>query len=415
MAGEKILLVEGNATRARGVCLILEKLGGYKLVHAPTVDEAIRDLKAGSFDLIITNITIVRLLDGVKLVQLVLMRRVDSHRAPVMILTSQKNVEVVRECVRAGVVDYMVSYAPEELLGRIRKVLAEHRGLNEDQLREGIIQALEKILGLPTISAVHVRLQQLLRSDETSAEDVAKIVALDQSLTANVLKLSNSALFGFTRKILSIKDAVALLGFKAVQVAVAAVSTFEALGRIEEKKFHRAAFWEHAIGCGAIARVLAGKLKMDQDHALGAAILHDIGKVVLDGYFPNYFARALDAASERGIPIFQAEQEALPVTHEEVGRHLAERWNLPEPLVEVIGAHNSLSIQNPKHAELVSLIHVADARCRQLKVGRAGDDAVWEPKPEALEHLGITVAALDDWESEIKQEVEKAESVLDLV
>ena len=84
----------------------------------------------------------------------------------------------------------------------------------------------------------------------------------------------------------------------------------------------------------------------------------------------------------------------LPATHEEVGRHLAERWNLPEPLVEVVGAHNSLSFHNEKHATLVCLIHVADARCRQLKVGRAGDDMAWQPAPKAMDQLGITVAAL---------------------
>ena len=415
MAGEHILLVEGNPTRARGLCLILEKLGGYKLTHAPSAGAAIHELKSGSFDLILANITIAKPLDGVRLVQLILMRHVALHRIPVMIITSQKDREVIRECVRAGVVDYMVSYDPVMLLQRIQKALTQHQSLTTDQVREGVIHALENVLVLPTISPVHIRLQQLLEDGTTSAEDVARVVALDQSITANVLRLSNSAFFGFSRRILSVKDAVALVGFKAVQVAVAAVSTFEALGRMPAKGFDRTAFWEHAIGCGAIARVLASKRDMDTDHAFVAGILHDIGKVALDSYFPNYFASALKIASEKKIPIFQAEQAALPVTHEDVGRHLAERWNLPEPLVEVIGAHNSLSPGKTAHLKLVCLVHAADARCRQLKVGYAGDDVMWQPKPDALKQLGITEAALNDWTDEMKAEIRNAEGVLDLV
>ena len=262
MAEEKILLIEENATRAEGIALVLEKLGHYRLTHTPTIEGAMQQLKAGPFDLIMTNITIEKPLDGVKLAQLILMRRGKSQRPPVVIITQERDRDVVRQCVQAGVVDYIVSFDPPYLIQRVRKILEQRRGLNEDEMRQGIIAALEKVLALPTISPVYTKIQTMLRSRESSAEDVARVVSLDQSITANLLRLSNSALFGFSHQIQSVKEAVALLGFKAVQTAIATVSTFEALGRVESKRFNRRAFWEHSIGCGAVARVLAGKLKM---------------------------------------------------------------------------------------------------------------------------------------------------------
>ena len=278
------------------------------------------------------------------------------------------------------------------------------------------MESLEQILDLPTISTVYTQIEVLTTKENTSADDVARVIEVDQAITAKVLRLSNSAFFGFARRIGSVRDAVTLIGFESVRAAVAAVTTFEALGRVEESpNFSRRAFWEHCIGCGAIARFLAGKLDMDPHQAFVAGLMHDIGKLILDGYFPDEFALALETAEEKNSTIFEAEKSVNPVTHEEVGRHLAERWNLPEPLIEVVGAHNSLSVQKSEHAQLVRLTHLADARCRALSVGRAGDDIVFEPQEGVLKQLGVTKARLAEWKADMEVEIEKAQSILELV
>jgi len=414
MAKEEILVVEGDATRAKALRLILEEIGGYTATQASTVFGAFKQIKVKTFDLILMNVTIQKPLDGIRLLQWTLLQPTKSQRAPVMIITSERDSKAVQQCAQAGVVGYIVDYDPTAMLDRIEKILVNRQNLSEDQVQEGIVQTLEKILDLPTIPIVYTRLEALIDGGETSADEIGQVVSLDPSITAKVLRLSNSAFFGFSRNIYSIKDAVALLGYKAVQTAVATVSTFEALGRIEEKNFNRTAFWRHSIGCGAIARVLAGKLKVAPDQAFVAGLLHDIGKVILDGYFSDSFADALQTASDKGISLFDAEKEVLPATHEAVGRHLAERWNLPAELIEVVGAHNSLKPEKSEHAKLVMLVHVADAKCRHLKVGRAGDDLVWDPQPEALEQLGTTWEAVGEWTPQMEAEIKKAESLLAL-
>jgi len=408
----QILIAESSSLHAKTLTFLLSEICENQPLHAPTVMGALQQIKSQPFDLIMTNTTLQRQHDGLKLVQLLLLQQTFQHPL-VMIVTMEKEQSVVLKCVKAGVVDYIVyPYDPENLLQRVRKALAQHQDQSEDQEQKSILDSLEKILELPTISPVYTQIEMLVSRKETSAEDVARVIEIDVSITAKVLRLSNSAFFGFTRRINSVKDAVSLIGFQSVRAAVAAVSTFEAMGRIEASShFNREGFWVHSIGCSAIAKLLANKLEMDPDQAFVAGLLHDLGKVVLDGFFPEIFAQALQAAREGNRSLIEVEKELLPVTHEEVGRHLGERWNLPEPLLDVIGAHHSLSPQKSVHARLVRLVHIANAHCSQLKVGQAGDNVIKTPKAVALEGFGITEADLAGWKPEIEAEIEKAQSI----
>jgi putative nucleotidyltransferase with HDIG domain len=417
MASELILIVEGDPTRAKALALILGDIGGYAATTTPTVLAALRQVQTAPFKLILINTTVQVPNDGIKLAKLLLLRVQKPKRPLTMMVTLEASKHQVQQCARAGVIDYLVyPYDPPALLQRVRSALSQREDLSEDQMRKGIMESLEQILDLPTISKVYTQIEELTKGKDTSADDVARVIEVDQAITAKLLRLSNSAFFGFARRIGSVKEAVALIGFESVRAAVTAVTTFDALGRIKESPhFNRKAFWEHSIGCGVIARFLARKFDMDPDQAFVAGLMHDIGKVILDGYFPDEFAMALKRADEKNLTIFEAERDVLPVTHEDVGRHLAERWNLPEPLIEVIGAHNSLSVEKGAHARLVHLAHLADARCRALSVGRAGDDIVVRPEEAALKQFGVTGAGLVDWRANMEAEIQKAQSILNLV
>jgi len=316
-----------------------------------------------------------------------------------------------------GVMDYVVyPYDPEDLLQRVRGTLNQQQGMSKNEVRRGVIGTLKKIMDLPTISAVQDKIEALVKDRTTSADDVAKVIEVDQSITAKVLRLANSAQFGAAHHVTSAKDAVTRIGFQQVGDIVSAITTFGALGRVEESRhFDRTAFWEHSIACGAIAKVMASRMSIDPDRAFVAGILHDVGKVILDGYFPEYFAQALELAEEKGVSIHAAERECLPVTHEAVGRYLAGRWHLPEALVEVIGSHNSLRPQKSSHAQLVYLIYVADSQARQIGAGNAGDTQVWHPELTVLRQLRIDRNDLAAWQGEMRQEVEQARSVLDMM
>ncbi len=417
MAEEKILIVESSDVRSRALSMILGQIGGYEISRSPTVLEALKQIKLHSFDLVLTNTVVQKDLDGIKLAQIVLLRGLVPEPPLIMMATEQKDSGLVRKCRHIGVVDYLIyPYDPETLLQRVKEALGQRQEMSKPDTQQAIVKTLKNILDLPTISQVHDRIGQLLASDGSSAKDVSEVMEIDQSITSKVLQLANSAVFGFNRHISSVKDAVALIGFEQVGDLVTAATTFEALGRVEESPhFNRMAFWEHSIGCGTIAKILADKLGVDPERAFVAGLLHDIGKVVLDGYFPELFAQALQVASTEAISIYEAENKTLPINHEIVGSHLARQWKLPDALTDVIGSHHNLKPQKSMYARLVLLVHVADAQCRLLRVGNAGDSSTWTPQKLVLRRLGISNADLTAWKPEMETEIKKAQGLLQMM
>lgn len=412
----RILVAERDEARAEALVGLLGG-SGYDPVHVTTMKEVVKQLKLETFALVVTNTAVEKEKDGIKLAQMIMLRRmVSGPPPPIMIVSPLRDAAVIRESMRVGVIDYVVyPYDPQNLVDRVRKVLGDRDAMTDSDLDAAVSEALGKIIDLPTISPVCARLERLLADRDVTAEQVASAVQLDPSIAAKVLKLANSASFGLQRRIASIREAVPLLGLKRVAAIVQTASTFDAIGRVQESPhFDRRAFWQHSIGTGAIAGVLARRAGLDPDQALVAGVLHDVGKVILDGFFPDLFREALEKAAADGLPLRQAEAEVLPVTHEAVGRHLARLWGLPGRLVDVIGAHDSLKARD-EHLRLVQVVHVANALCRQLRVGRAGDDTATPPEPAALSALGLDAELLARLQPDFQAAVQRAEALLELV
>ena len=416
MTAARILIVESSDVRGRALDMILGQIGEYETVLVSSVTDALIQIKEQPFDLVLTNTVVKQPEDGLKLAQIVLLRNVVANPPLIIMVTKEKDQELVRKCRHVGVVDYIVyPYDPVNLLEHVSTALGQHHGMTKEQTRKSIVTALKKIIDLPTISQIHDRVADLLASDRSSAADVARVMEIDQAITSKMLRLANSAVFGFNRHVTSVKDAVALIGFEQVADLLTAVSTFEALGRVEESPhFNRLAFWEHSIGCGCIARVIGDQLKIDPERAFVAGLLHDIGKVVMDGYFPDYFGEALQTAAADRTSIYDAENKVNPINHEMVGGYLARQWKLPDPIIDVIGAHHTLKPQKSMNARLVHLINVVDAQCRSLGVGNAGDDLSWDPDSKILARLSISRADLKTWKPQMEEAIEHAQGLSDL-
>ena len=417
MAGQKILVIENNSTRSKTLNFILSELGQYDVVCTDNVRDVFALIKIESFDLIITNTTIQRMNDGIKLAQVLLLRPVRGKPPALMIATTQLDRELIEKARHLGVMGYLAyPFEPEALLKRTRTVLGDRQELSKEQIQKGMIVQLKKILELPTISPVVNKLQELIQAEETSVTAIAEVIEFDQSITAKVLKSSNSPMFGLQKHIESVSEAVKVLGFARLESLVTAASTFEAIGRIKESpNFPRLPFWQHSIACGAVARIIAGKLEMEPNRAFSAGILHDVGKVVLDGFFSNYFNQALDVASTQNISVLEAEKQVSPITHEDVGRYLATLWGLPQSLVEVVGSHNSLKLKEQQNAPLVQVIHVANAHCRKLQIGFSGDNTTYEPAAEILAQLGLEEDSLEGWTGQMHNEIDRSFNLLNLM
>jgi putative nucleotidyltransferase with HDIG domain len=288
-----------------------------------------------------------------------------------------------------------------------------------DDRQKRLKRLTERIIGLSALPTIVTQLIALVGDPRSSARQVARLISADQALTAKILRVANSAFYGFPRKIATVQLAIVVLGFNAVKnlaISVTVLKRFSA--GTDHRLFDRQRFWQHAIGCGVAARMLAKRFGGRDGEAFVAGILHDIGKLILIEYAHDEFVDALELAEQDAVPIARAEEEVLGVTHAEVGGWLAERWNLPEPLAHSISAHhNPFALKEPD--DLVLITHLADALVRFNEIGHSGDSQKpkLDPQVAARFKRGEDLTdeeLLADLSDGLMDEIEKAQVFWDL-
>lgn len=254
---------------------------------------------------------------------------------------------------------------------------------------EKIKNKVQSIIQLPALPSVSMEVVEMVDNPKTSASQLGKVISSDQALTAKVLKIANSPFYGFPKKISTIDFAIIILGFDALKEIVISISLVNALQRKGDKYFDEKAFWDHAISTGVIARRLARDLNYRvSGEVFVGGLLHDMGISVLHRYFSSEFKRIVEVARDTELTFLEAEESILGVTHAQVGGWLAERWNLPDHLIEAIHRHHSPAeaTQNPT---LVSIIHCADVLTSRLPGQQVEYDKGIDFDSRALEFLGL--------------------------
>lgn len=202
---------------------------------------------------------------------------------------------------------------------------------------------LNRIDDLPPLPAVAARVMGMADDERTGAMELAQVLAADQALTAKLIRVSNSAYYGFARRISTVREAVVMLGFKQVrQVAVGAslMSTFRG-GSGGEGAFNLDLFWGHSVAVAVAAEAITKKYRVARpEDAFTAGILHDIGRLVLRQTMPAEFEEAVFRAQSTGLPLCETELELTGYAHDEIGQALGERWKFPPHLVEAVRRHH---------------------------------------------------------------------------
>ncbi len=202
-----------------------------------------------------------------------------------------------------------------------------------------------------------VRILEIITDEKSSASDLAEEIAKDTSLTAKILKMVNSAYYGFYREIVKVSDAVVVLGFNEIRRLSLAVSVLDMFGNSQAG--HRLRFWNHSFTCAAMCDILARKQRVHNEGAFTAGLLHDIGKSVLDQHFGSMFSAVQACMKEHSVQSHEAERMLFGFDHGDIGYWLSERWNLPVSLSEAIHYHHRPTSAE-EAPELTRVIHVAD-------------------------------------------------------
>jgi len=189
----------------------------------------------------------------------------------------------------------------------------------------------QTIINLPTLPTVVAKMVELIDDPKSSAPSLSRLVRTDQVLTARILRLANSAYYGFPNPISSINLAIVVLGFDTIKnlgLSVAVISRFTRASS-EDELLDYTRFWEHSVGVAVASRMLARLhgFRAMEGEAFVAGLVHDIGKVILSQFQTARYSQAMRLVIQENISLAQAEEKVFEVAHAEVGGWLAERWN----------------------------------------------------------------------------------------
>lgn len=255
-------------------------------------------------------------------------------------------------------------------------------------------QIVSGIETLTPISQVTSRLTQLLDDPETTGADLAAVIQYDQSMTANVLRMCNSAAMGGVRKVTDVKQAVNLLGMDQV------ASLVMLAGSAPNFQSGQAGYdlgygelWRYSVSAAVIARELAKEKKAaDISLVFTSALIKDLGKVILHTYIGEAFEEIRENVHKKNKSFLEAEQEVLGIDHAELGALAAEKWGFDPKMVDIIRHHHHpLKGEYPGLA--LPIVYMADCICMMIGQGVGADGLAYRYYKEAVDRLNMT--ALD--------------------
>lgn len=284
---------------------------------------------------------------------------------------------------------------------------------------ELIIQQLNH---LPTLPAVAARLLQLTIKSDTQAQEVVQLIESDPSLASRIIQMATRAHTGINKQSASISKIVVLLGFDAIRNAVLSIKVFDALGGVESQEgdvFDRPGFWKHSLAVACAASMLSKHIdrKLDPEEAFICGLLHDLGKVALSASLPKSFSRVVQLTEASVGNIAEMEQKVLGIDHTVVGKRLAQKWHLPDVIVETIWLHQQWPQALPemvKHRRMVQTVYLADLMAREQRIGYSGNHVLVDSGEHIAEQLGCSAAAYRDVVQSLREQISERAVLLGL-
>ncbi len=263
-----------------------------------------------------------------------------------------------------------------------------------------------RIKALPQISLAAVKLSEELGAPRSDANDLERILKGDPALATNVLRLANSAAFRGIKGSATLRDAVVRLGRRGLQGLAAGAALRSALPKSLDGYGQSASeFLRHSVGVAILAERISRMVQfVDRDVVFTAALLHDVGKLVVSTYLVDSgVVLEQDDMSERSA---QSERSAIGIDHCEVGLEVSMAWRLPSAAMIVNRWHHDpLGAPDPVSRKLACVVHLADQIDRLLfKDAVTIDECL--VAPAVFERLGLKPAVMGELAASVMEEIE---------
>ena len=276
-----------------------------------------------------------------------------------------------------------------------------------------IIERIDLLAPIPAIAS-----QILTKSEDpdSSLSEIADLIVNDPALTANLLKICNSAYFGLPRKVESVKDAVAWVGLDQIVELVLTNSVSDNFKKgLEGYGLGEGELWRHAVTSAHVAKSLAHRFGVSQNKHLiyTAALLKDIGKLIL-GRFVAFSAEKINIlVHSQGYSFNDAEKNVIGMNHEELGAMVGEKWSFSEKQIYII-RHHHLTDESARQDLETTLIYLADIICMMMGICTGTDGLSYRFYSDVLERINVSEKDLQGIIAETSENQEKIDYLLKL-
>ncbi len=257
-----------------------------------------------------------------------------------------------------------------------------------------IEQRLQEVTELISLPEVYLRVRQLMDDPDSDIYDFAEVISVDPNLTSRVLKVVNSAYFGFPEPVDSIPRAVNMIGIGQLHNMVLGISAISSLD-LPNDVMPLDTFWRASLFAGVLARLLGERIKLAKnDHLFIAGLLHEIGHIVLYSKFPLQAIAAQKLADEQGKKIHEAEMEVIGCHYGDIGAMLMANWNLPQNLQSLTRNQPFMTGADEARVE-TALMHLAHA-CASSETTENRDSADISVDAEIRSLIGLSQEELEN-------------------
>ncbi len=257
---------------------------------------------------------------------------------------------------------------------------------------EALRKKFEAVENLPSLPTVVQEILNVTNDPRSGAKDIQAVVENDQTCSVKLLKIANSAYYGFSRQVSSIKEAIVIIGtegVKNVAMSLGVAECFLQLGKANQQFLND--LWVHSMGTATAAQVLAKKAQgISPSYAYCSGLVHDFGKVILAGEVGEGYFELFKKAKEEKKSLMEIEKAVLGITHQQVAGWVARSWELPDLVIESVELHHDAFKLEPPLPHVL-LTAIADALSYEAKVGDAGNGS-----PRRIDANDLVKARIDE-------------------
>jgi HD-like signal output (HDOD) protein len=265
---------------------------------------------------------------------------------------------------------------------------------------------------------------QELNNPYSSAEDITEIISSDPAMTFRILKMANSAYYGFPRSITTVTESIVLMGFSTVRNLMLTTMMYQfnemtlpaqlkKAGKRDAVKFDRKAEWRHSVATAIATREIILQHRQDAWEHLGylAGLMHDIGKIFFCSYLPDDYRLVQEQASARdSLEFSRQEEEIIGAHHGQVGAWIVDRWNLPKEIVEPISLHH-FPEKAKEEKELTQMLYLGNLLAQKIRDPKNHTQA-WNAAASWLEKMNLTEGSVAEVEKRMAQELKQIETFM---